>query len=92
MRRKEITMKKLAIAAAIAAMMATPAVAQYVTSPQPYARAYVQTPAVGPFGSAYAYTSPNTVRYGMDAYAFEPDPNVRLQMNRDLLLRDPAEQ
>lgn len=73
-------MKKPAIAAALAATMATPAMAQYVYAPQPVARAYVQAPAIGPFG--YAYNAP----IGTQMYAFDPDPNVQLQERRNELL------
>jgi hypothetical protein len=87
-------MKKLAIATAAVAMLATPAMAQFVGG-------YVQTPSFsysyGPtYGYAvpqsYGYVAPFGTFYSGSAYnrdldiATEPDPNVRLELRREQTL------
>jgi hypothetical protein len=87
-------MKKLAIATAAVAMLATPAMAQFVGG-------YVQTPAYsysyGPtYGyaapQAYGYVAPFGTFYSGFAYdrnldiATEPDPNIRRELRRDQTL------
>jgi hypothetical protein len=85
-------MKKLAIATAAIAMLATPAMAQFVGG-------YVQAPSYsyGPtYGYAipqpYGYAAPFGAFYSGSAYnrdldiATEPDPNVRLELRRDQTL------
>ena len=82
-------MKKLAIATAAVALLATPAMAQYVVE------SYVQTPS--PYGPTYGYGAPLGYAaplgqtfippYSRDLdIATEPDPNVRLELRRDQTL------
>lgn len=69
-------MKKLAIATAVAALMATPAAAQYVYAPHGYApsHAYVQTP--GPFGFGFGFSvGPRYTGYGY-APSYAPSATV----------------
>ena len=92
-------MKKLAIATAAVAMLATPAMAQYVESyvqaaPSPYGPTYGYG-AYGPtygYGAPYGYAAPYGPTFFGTAYsrdfdiATEPDPNVRLELRRDQTL------
>jgi hypothetical protein len=89
--------KKLAIVAALAALTATPAAAQYLYGPQPYG--YVQAPAItGPYGSvaigAYGYAqAPMAGPYGsvamgpygsVGSYGVTPQPNALLPLETEL--------
>ena len=92
-------MRKLAIATAAVAMLATPAMAQsadnYVihrqtASPSP---AYSYGPTYGyAVPQAYGYATPIVTFYSGPAYdrdldiATEPDPNIRLELRRDQTL------
>jgi hypothetical protein len=85
-------MKKLAIATAAIAMLATPAMAQFVGG-------YVQAPSYS-YGPTYSYAVPQPYGYATpfgtfysgSAYnrdldiATEPDPNIRLELRRDQTL------
>jgi hypothetical protein len=85
-------MKKLAIATAAVAMLATPAMAQFVGG-------YVQAPSYS-YGPTYGYVTPQPYGYiapfgtfySGSAYnrdldiATEPDPNIRLELRRDQTL------
>ena len=86
-------MRKLAIATAAVAMLATPAMAQFVGG-------YVEAPVYGySYGPTYGYAVPRA--YGFMApfgtfvapaydreldIATEPDPNIRLSLRRDQTL------
>ena len=86
-------MKKLAIATAAIALLATPAVAQYaggyVQGPAHYGSRYGQP--IG-YAAPYGYALPYGPMFIAPGYsreldiATEPDPNVRLELRRDQTL------
>jgi hypothetical protein len=89
-------MKKLAIATAAAAMLATPAMAQfvggYVAAPS-YEYGYSYGPTYGYVqAQPYGYAAPFGTFYAGSAYdrnldiATEPDPNIRGELRRDQTL------
>lgn len=94
-------MKRIVLATAAAALMATPALAQKIGGPPPYSTAQVNEQGVGddidprfgsPRGQAYGFVGTPGFAAGPYAYSYEfdlatePDPNVRLELHRDQLL------
>ena len=95
-------MKRIVLATAAAALMASPALAQEIGGPPPHGTAQVNQKDVGDDvdprlgtrrGQAYGFVATPGIQAGPYAYSYEfgvpaldPDPDIRLQQHRELLL------